>query len=179
MMTNINRCSFILLSYLLLFSSFSFGQKLEIEKRIRKEDFPITALQYLEENYGLEGKIKWYLESTGNEKSFEAKFMRDHQKYSVEFYEDGRLMDVEIELPYEDIPEASRTRMEKQWEEDFEKSKVQRVQKQKSNLGLRYEIIVRGKKKKNTKLYEYLFESDGQFVKSLLIVGRSDDLNLY
>ncbi len=179
MMTNINECSFFLLFYLVLFSSFSFGQKLEIEKRIKQQDFPENALLYLEEKYGVEGKIKFYMEKSGNEQSFEAKFIRDYQKYSVEFYEDGRLMDVEIEVPYEDIPKASRSRMEKDWKEDFEKSRVRKVQKQKSDSGLRYEVIVRGKKDKNSALYEYLFESDGQLVKSLLIVARPDDLNLY
>ncbi|HKK87245.1 MAG TPA: hypothetical protein VJ917_00260 [Saprospiraceae bacterium] len=179
MMTNSHRFSYIIFFCLLLFSFIGFGQKLEIEKRIRQDDFPVKAIQYLEENYGLEGKIKWYTEESGEQKSYEAKFSREQQLYSVEFYEDGSLMDVEIEISYEDIPAESRSLIEKKWDHDFRKSRVRRVQQQESELGRRYEIIVRGKKDKNTELYEYLFESDGQFVKSLMILARPDDLNLY
>lgn len=169
----------LLLSSILLASPFGFCQKLEVEKRIKKGEFPKKALQYLEEEFEIASKIKWYKEMSGAEKSFEAKFTCDGKQHSVEFYEDGQLMDVETEIPYHVIPVTSRKRMEARWNKDFKKSRVRRVQKQQSDLGTRYEIIVRGKKENNSELYEYLFESDGRFVQSLHILGRPDNLNLY
>jgi hypothetical protein len=73
----------LLLSFLLSLSPLSYGQKLEIEKRIEQGEFPKKALQYLEEEFGLEHRMKWYEERCGDEKSFEAKFIRDGKKYSI------------------------------------------------------------------------------------------------
>lgn len=155
------------------------GEKIEIEERIAALEFPVPALTILHERFPDVKSVKYYREQSADDISYEAKFRLDEVKYSVEFYSDGSLMDIEKLMAFDDIPSAARSAIEVQWEKQFRKWKVIKCQEQSSDAGIRYEIEMKGKGNKSAQLYEYLFEADGTFVAKSRLVLRSNDMSLY
>lgn len=155
------------------------AQKIEVENRIRKETFPSDALQYLQDRYPDLRRVKYYREISADTVSFEAKFRLDRHLYSVEFFADGTLMDIEKKIRFRTLPEDARRKIEARWTEDFQKFRVIKCQEQTIGDRIRYEIEVRGKTEEDTEFYQYLFESDGAFVDREVIVQRPTDMTLY
>src|SRR5690606_22558297 len=99
---------FRLLPLLLLLPLFIISQvKQEKEQRIKKEQFPDKALELLEEYLEDARRIRFYIEMENGEKGYEAKFKKGKLHYSVEFFENGELEDVEIIIATKDIPNDS------------------------------------------------------------------------
>lgn len=163
----------------LFFLTSIFAQKIEQEKRIDPSDFPNQAMDYLEEHFSGIRKMKLYQEISTDSVTYEAKFKLNAFRYSVEFFPDGELLDIEKLIPFSTIPEPSRLKIIELWQDHFKKYKVTRCQEQTSDLGIRYEIEVKGKNKEGRALYEYLFEADGDFVQKRKIILRTTDMTLY
>ena len=88
---------FVLLIVLLLCSFFVSSQnKYEREHRIRKSQFPKTALDLIESELNNVKRLKFYKETDSTETSFEAKFKKDRLWYSTEFDDKGLLKDIKI-----------------------------------------------------------------------------------
>lgn len=173
------RSFFLLIAFMGLSISMICAQKVEIEKGISREQFPEGALAYIEERFDLLKRIKFYRELANDSITYEAKFLWRDYWYSVKFYPDGNLLDVEKKIKFQSTPKVLREKIEEQWRRDFKKFKVIKCQEQKSAAGLRYEIEVKGKGEKKTAYYEYLFEADGSFVSRSKIMLRPRDMTLY
>lgn len=177
--------SILSLILLLLCSSYiSLAQyKYEREYRIRKAQFPESALGFLEERIKGARQIRFYKETDSTKVSFEAKFKKDRLRYSIEFDQDGKLEDVEIRIKEVDIPEDSFEKITAYFQNEFKKYRIRRMQQQYplqdnnteetlkiafQNLlipWLNYEFIVEGKKEKKFEQYEVLFDAAGNFLK--------------
>lgn len=157
----------------------SMAQKIEFEKRIPADAFPNKALEQIEQDFPYAKKLKLYQEISSDSITYEAKFCYNRARYSVEFFEDGKLMDIEKKIKYNTIPAEARKTIEQQWNQDMRRFKVVKCQEQTSTLGIRYEIEVKGKAENNMDYYEYLFEADGTFVQKSKIILRPTDMNLY
>lgn len=161
------------------FFSSLFAQKMEQEKNIKEEDFPQLALKYLKDHFEGSRKIKFYQEISTDSLTYEAKFKWNKFRYSVEFFPDGRLMDIEKRIPFSSIPVEVTNNIKEKWEEDFKKYKISKCQEQSSNAGTRYEIELKGKNEDDRALYEYLFDSNGAFIQKREIILRTTDMTLY
>lgn len=158
--------------------------KYEREYRIRKSQFPTTALALIDETLKDARRIKFYKETDSAKISYEAKFKKDRLWYSVEFNEEGTLEDIEILIKEVDIPSETMEQIRNYLKESFTKYRIKRIQQQYptskkepnektiknafQNLILpiiNYEIIIAGKKEKGYYDYELLFGSDGSFKK--------------
>ena len=155
------------------------AQKIEVEKRISSEEFPGPALDYLAQHFPEAKRSKFYQETSKDGTTYEIKLRSGGFRYSVEFFPDGTLMDIEKEIKFSSIPPETRALMQDQWEKDFKKFKVKRCQEQTSVRGVRYEIEVKGTTKQSPALHEYLFEQNGHFVKADRILLRPSDMTLY
>lgn len=164
---------------LLLIGGFADAQKYEVERRVDVEEFPASAVEYLQEAFPEKTKVKYYRETSQEGESYEAKFEWEGYRFSVEFGPEGDLQDVEREVRYRDLPGPVRRQMEAQWADDFRRHRVDRTQEQTVGDRLRYEIIVRGKASNGVSYFEYLFEDDGAFVKRQKIVLPPNDIILY
>ncbi|WP_373513619.1 hypothetical protein [Persicitalea sp.] len=180
------------LLFFLFSTGITFGQvKYEKEYRLKAADVPPLARQFVD-SLDFARRVRWYMETSEQGKSIEAKSKRDGQKYSVEFDPSGKLQDVEIEVAWRSLPEVLRTKIEQSLNDDFERFKIRKVQRQfsgerkeilnylkqrsdGSGLTVRYELVLRGRKGRNTDKFEYTFSADGDLEKSAKIVFRNTD----
>ncbi len=165
---------------IMLMATVSMGQKIELEERIPETDFPKMALEEVRQKFPQGRRVKFYREiSQADSLTFEAKLLSDGHWYSVEFYPDGTLVDIEKRVKFKSLPEAVREQIRKRWERDFRKSRVVKCQEQRSSEGIRYEIEMRGKDESGTDFYQYLFADDGTFLNREKIELRPSDMTLY
>ncbi len=154
-------------------------QKIEIEKKISREDFPKGALLLVEHRFPGAQKIKFYQERSADNTSFEAKFCFEKHRYSVEFTSSGDLLDIEKRLKFKELPLSTQEAIQQKWNQDFKRFSVQKCQQQTSDHGTRYEIEVKGKTTKGTAFYEYLFEANGRYIQKEKIILGPNDMSLY
>lgn len=158
-----------------------FAQKTEVEKRIPEKSFPGDALLWLNAEFAQRKCLRYYLETDGDITNFEAKFKWQGERYSVEFFKNGVLKDIEKQISFKDIPDSAQAGIHEKLRRDFKQFKVLKVQEQTlPNIsGKRYEMEIKGKNDSGTALFEYLFEADGRLVLSRQIILPPNNITLY
>ena len=159
--------------------SVAYTQKIEVEKRIDRKDFPTEALSYITQEYPAAKKMKFYRQRSTDSLTYEAKLKQDGYRFSVEFSPEGQLLDVEKKVKFSSLPEHVQDRIISFWEQSLDKFKIDKCQEQSSDLGIRYEIEVKAKVNKEVAFYEYLFEANGTFIKKVKIILHPNDMTLY
>ncbi len=107
------RCLLLLIMALFQFSTGLSQVKVEREHRIKKNQFPDAAHDFIKEKLQDAKKIRFYKETDTTKISYEAKFKKDKLHYSVEFDESGKLEDIEILIKEVDVPEDSWSKITK------------------------------------------------------------------
>ena len=171
--------------------------KYEREFRIKKSQFPETALTYIDSKLKEARRIRFYKETDSAKVSYEAKFKKDRLKYSVEFDENGTLEDIEILIEPVDIPDDSFANIQAYLDDNFTKHRIRRLQQQYPVVGkdvetvvkeafqnlmlpyINYEIVVAGKKDEGYEEFEILFDAGGNFIKSRKSLPPNYDHILY
>ncbi|PQJ80755.1 hypothetical protein [Polaribacter porphyrae] len=185
----------ILLILLLIFSGLATSQqKFEKEYRIKQNEAPQNSIDFIN-NINFKNKIKWYVEESNDGKSFEAKTCHLKYFYSIEFNEQGNLIDVEKKVRLQELSKEVQQKLKKEISKRFKKFKFKKIQIQYKGLKSEvnkvfqnisrdqikvrvfYEIIVKGKKDKQHALYEMTFDEKGNFLKELKFKS-SNSLNL-
>lgn len=125
------------LSFILLFlgSISAFGQvKVEREVGIKGKQVPTEARKWLKDAFESVKKPKWYKEFSEIGYSFEAKFKHKGRFHSVEFDSLGNVLDVEIEVDWEDLSEEIRENLTSYFEGSLRGFKLEKIQIQYSGL---------------------------------------------
>lgn len=168
-------------------------EKFEKEYRVKVKDVPKNALQIIK-MWNFPKKVKWYAEESNIGKTFEAKSCLNSQKVSVEFSENGSLLDTEVTVTFSKMPKDLQQMIRKKLSDKFKKFRIKKIQIQyvgdESNVYKQvfqlktmypikpnYEIIVKGKKDKKMETFEILINDKGQILKELK-VKKSLSLNL-
>jgi len=168
--------------------------KFEKELRVKVADVPSEALNFIQE-FLPERKVKWFYEEGNFGNSFESKFKHDGLKYSVEFDTTGKIQDIEILIQFDEIEAYISNKIRSTLNQLFENHKIQKIQVQytgnvydllslnqlsKANtqqLGIAYELVVKGKMDGEVKLLEFNFSQSGDLVqKSELHLQNFDNL---
>lgn len=169
--------------------------KIEKEYRINPSQVPKEALDFIKK-CPFKKKIKWYTEESQSGKSIEAKTFYQKRKYSIEFTSEGNPEDVEIKIPFSELPIDLQNTIQSSLDSIFSKSKIKKTQLQwssdrstlislvnKKNVSTEYttnyELIVKGKKEKHSHYYELLYSNDGILLKMLRVVNDNTDNLLY
>lgn len=192
------KCFLLLIMALFQYTTGIAQVKVEREHRIKKNQFPDAAHEFIREKLKDAKKIRFYKETDTTKISYEAKFKKDKLHYSIEFDDSGKLEDVEILIKEVDVPEDAWFNIIKFLKEKFEKYKIRRIQQQYpitsnetlettlnnafQNLlipSLNYEIMVRGKIRDNHADFEILFGAEGDFVKMRESLPANYDHVLY
>ncbi len=168
-------------------------QKFEKESRLKMDEVPEMALQFID-SLEPESKINWYLEEGLESTSIEAKFRYKGKKLSVEFDTAGKVEDVEIQVKWNTLPAALRDSIREVFRSDCNRFSVRKVQVQYSGsrttliaklktdsttVGYitRYELITKCRTDEDIALYEYLFDSEGlSLTRSKIIFNNSSNL---
>jgi len=186
--------SFFLITYLFGFN-FTFSQvKFEKEYRLKIALVPEKAIQIIEK-WNFKKKVKWYAEESQDGKTIEAKVCHNKHKLSLEFEENGNLIDIEKTVKFSNLQEDIQKNIEKTLSKRFKKFRIKKVQiqykgeesavynklfqlkSQHEEIIPKYEIIVKGKDEKRFQNFEILFNKNGEIEKELLIKS-TDSTNL-
>ncbi len=173
-------------------------QKVEIEKRIGQNEFPGRSLHAVEPITENARSIKYYLEVTNNDTSYEIKLKYFDRKLSIEFNSNNTLQDIEELNSFEEIPVQTQNAITNHFDNAFERYKIVRIQKQYLPTGnvhaafgslarnklnqfnTNWEIVVSTKSPKGKLAkYEFLFSNDGAMLRKQIIKGNPDDIILY
>jgi len=186
--------SCLLLCYLSGFSQDSV--KVEVEKRIKKEDLPIAMANRLESLLANASKVKYYQEQQNEVTFFEVKLKRNQQQLSVKFDSAGQALDVEVIASFNDLNKVIQDSINTYFKKHTSKFDIKKIQKQYTSdtldvlasflngdtkLTERYEIEVL-LKSENTKFngfFELLFDSQGNILKKRSIKSPPSDYVLY
>ncbi|WP_304232461.1 hypothetical protein [Jiulongibacter sediminis] len=170
-------------------------QKFEKELRISEAEVPAKSLDFAQSLLP-DSRLKWFKETGLSTQSFEAKTKYQRKKYSVEFSLDGKLEDVEVEVKSKELSESVLDTIQDQFEEDFQKYRLKKIQIQYSGdqldvlqffnqclgndrLQINFEVVVSAKKEDSFGLYEYLFNSRGELLKKSEIILKMTDNIIY
>ncbi|MHA7057660.1 hypothetical protein ACWGOQ_0010605 [Aquimarina sp. M1] len=192
-----NRYLIVWIIYLSIsFCSTGYSQnKHEKEYRIKSSNVPTLALDFMKQG-PFDKKIKWYAEESQDGNSIEAKTCYKKRKYSIEFDTDGNPQDIEQKVSFLSVPENVRKQIKSSLDSIFIKSKVKKTQKQwvgtrstlislinkkttTENYKLNYELVIRGKKEKQYRYYELLYNDTGVLLRILKIVSSNTDNLIY
>lgn len=185
---------FVFIVLLLLMNGIVFAQdKIEIEKRVKTEDVPKSAVEDLADILGADHKVKWYYQEDGSKKVYEAKFNFNSNDYSVEFDTNALIYNVEIEVDFESLTSKFRLKLEKKLNKLFEDYKIRKIQIEylgeeedlfeliseedlDEDLEIRYEIEVNAKSSKQRALYELIFDDNAKLMSKRKIKLKSTDI---
>lgn len=170
---------------------FAQEKKQEVETSIKKSDLPEEALSILNQFWNDEKKADFYREFDGQSISYEAKFKLNNYLHSIEFDENGTLLDIELLINFDKIPKNTGNAIKSYLNDQYTKFRITRVQRQYSNdeedlaelflkkefddLTIRYELEVEAQNKEELGAFEFLFNENGQLIRKREIVRRSLD----
>jgi hypothetical protein len=181
---------------LLLSSSLLSAQnKYEKEYRIKAEAAPEKAVAFVEA-MKFSRKIKWYREEGIGRFSIEAKTKHRGDKYSIEFDLQGEIEDIERDIKWKEIPEATRSVIADFLAREHQKTRLHKIQIQYSgereallqvvsqpsssqSLQIKYEIVLAAKTNDQYQDWEYLFSEQGEQEKKAIIIPDNTDHLLY
>jgi len=172
---NKNLYSSIIILLLSAFSSDTYAQKVERERRITSEKFPTTSMNFLDSAFAERTHQKLYIETGNSGDTYEAKFRYELRKFSVKFYDNGQWLDSEKEISEDELLPDVKNNIFANLRSGFEydEFKMIRIQEQTSLAGLRYEIEIKGKTRGKTELFEFLFDADGKYIMHEVILIES------
>jgi len=191
--------SIVLVLFTLLMAWTSIAQvKVERQHRIKKNQFPQVAHEFIKEKLKDVKNIRFYKETDTSKVSYEAKFKKDKLFYGLGFDEYGKLQDIVIIINILDIPKQTWTNITLVLKEKFSKYKVRQMQQRYpvtsnqniditlknafQNLmipSINYELLVSGKIDDERMDYELLFSANGDFVRMKESLPANYDHVLY
>ena len=174
-------------------STFS-QEKFEKEYRIKATKVPKKSLKFIK-NLDVQKKVRWYAEESQDGKTFEAKVKHNGHKYSIEFSEKGDIIDVEKTIQFSELTNKINRNISEGLAKRFQKFKIKKIQVQFSGhvnqqyskifklvsnhaqVTILYELIVKGKTKKENSRFEILMNAEGEILKELKF-KPSNSINL-
>lgn len=176
---------------LLVNAAFSQVTKNEVEKRIKRSEMPAEAILILK-NMPINLKnAKFYLEKDNEHSSFEAKVKFKGHKYSIELDENGELLDIEIAIDLNEIPENVTKFIKNYLKNTYERHKIEKIQEHFIPVNTKdafderkkpdkYEFIVATKNKENKlEEMEIHFDSTGKELETRKVIRRSYEFFLF
>ncbi len=149
------------------------AQKIEKESRIPYGKFPPQSTSYLDEHFPGRSQQKLYLQTGSSGLAYEAKFSFEERKFSILFSEGGEWIDTEKEIREDELPLFVMENIKLTLVQQYDKYIIKRIQEQETVNERRYEIELKGKSKGEMTLYEYLFDSEGKYIRHETIILES------
>jgi anionic cell wall polymer biosynthesis LytR-Cps2A-Psr (LCP) family protein len=167
--------------------------KIEKESKVMRSDVPSNAVSWVEEVFDQKNRMNWFFETSGESKSYEAKFYHKKKKYSVEFSMDGTLEDIEVLVHWRRLPKKVKLNISKYFSDSFLKTNIRKIQiqytgrdenlknwivsKKSNEIIVKYEVEFYGKTSSKKKLWEGLFDKEGELLmKREIILTPSNNL---
>lgn len=184
---------------LMFICQFVFSQtKNEKEERISQSEFPEAAIAVVNNLPEDCRRLKFYKETDGETYSFEVKFKYERKYYSLEFYNDGRIEDIEVLTKFKNLNDSVRGNISNYFKASFSKYRFIKVQEQfvkpselddtnfindvldnTSKVSPNFEIIAEVKSDANHDIREFTFNHTGEIMDFRILNPGSYDHVLY
>lgn len=154
--------------------------KVEVETSIRASQLPASALALLKPTLRRATDIRYFRETDGEIRSYEAKFWLDGARWSVEFSSDGTFEDVEVERTLTDLDATSAAAIRSTLAERFSRHTIRKLQVQYTtwppdlDAPVAYELVVEGTTSKELGVFELTLDSNGVLVSERRVVEIPD-----
>ncbi len=166
-------------------------QKFEKETRIKSNTVPQPALDCVDQ-FSDAKRIKWYREESQDGITLEAKFKMLDTKYSVEFDQTGKLLDLEVLTAFSYLEESVQNSIETYLNKTYNDYQIDKVQVQFSGdtqqvintvnnetkgekVVKKLELIVSAKVEGEWVAFEITFDEKGKHLSTLSIVSPNSD----
>jgi hypothetical protein len=185
-------CIILSTGVLLLLPLLSKAQhKYEREYRMKAAMVPEPARAFVDA-IGADSRIKWFKEIGLSDVTIEAKFNHNKRKFSVEFDTLGTLEDAEFIIKKLEIDSLVFSWIEQNLDSLYQKWKFRKIQmhyegqssdviaaindnKSGDGIQVSYEIVLKGTAHRNTRLFEILFDDQGEIQSLLQIIQDKAD----
>jgi len=189
----------ISLIIILCYSSLCVSQNIsEREYRIKKNEFPEIAYEFIRTELSNVRKLRFYKELDSTKIIYKAKLKKDKLYYCLEFDAFGMLKNIEVLIARVDLPNDSFSEIQTYLGKNINKYKIQRISQQYvvteestvkitlinafQNLilpSINYELVVSGDSDKERREYEVLFDYEGSFKSLRKLAAPNYDHVLY
>jgi hypothetical protein len=142
-------------------SQFSFTQ----ESRLSTKKVPEKIKNHIQTTYPGATQIKYYHQVENDTLFIESDFKSGIDKYSLLFFPDRRLYEIEIIVEFKEFPTEIGTKITNELNTRFKKYKILECYEVNPNSNALYEINVRGSSKNGDGTYELFFDKQGNFMK--------------
>lgn len=168
--------------------------KREFERPVDRQEFPAGALKILDSYFSSEPSIRYFEESDGDSRSFEAKVDLGEDQFSIEFNTYGELEDIEKLLLFDDLSALQKQTITDYFKSAYTSYQIIRTQLQYTSDVLedvqllpvirnndlddvitKIEIEVEAQNTRELGFFEFLFEDDGTLIQRRRIFKRSID----
>lgn len=160
--------------------------KIEKEERIKENEVPKIARDWLYDAFEKIRRPKWFKEFSESGYSFEAKFKSENHYHSVEFDSLGNILDVEVQLEWSELANEVKSSIENYFDENLKEYKLIKIQIQYSGKAqdledffdedehdgilVQYEIEFSGiDLSDDSRIWEGTFDSSGNFLNKRII----------
>ena len=133
------------------------------EHRISTKKVPKKIQAFVQTNYSEAGRIKYYQDIEHDTLFIECEFKLGDDQYALQFLHDS-LFEVEIYIPFKEIPASVSGQIETELSNRFKKYKIQECFEVNPSTHLQYEINIKGTGKQTNGFYELFFDRTGQFI---------------
>ena len=167
-------------------------EKNEQERRIKKKEIPSVVKEWINDAYETKRKVKWFYQTDGDKKVYEAKLSYKNKKHSVEIKPNGEVVNIEIQLDLDEIHTKARQTILAYFEANYDKFNIKKIQieytgsndqledlideeKLDEAIKISYEIEFYGKNKEEDELWEGLFDAAGNLLDRRKIMLKATD----
>jgi hypothetical protein len=149
--------------FLLIIGNLCLTVLAQSDKSLSANNVPAYIPAYIDHTYPSHSNIAYYREKSDADRSYEATFKYNKQRYTLLFDTLGNCLETEIEIPFEKLPETIEEAIEQTLKTDFQKYSIKKTEQIIFPNKIMYEVEVQGKKEHDTEYYEYYFDDKGAF----------------
>ena len=170
-------------------------EKREYEQSVDIEMVPGPILEYLSPFIDKARKVKFFRESDGENRTWEIKMKYQGRQFSIEFFDDNRLKDIEELVRWKRLNEEMRRPLNEYFDSNYKRFRIKRLQKQYHPAnpsapeeflvkvlssaqvppdGYEIEAEVSGRETDDFGLFEYRFDQNFQMLSKRKIIPVSD-----
>ncbi len=186
---------FFIFMLMFLSNNLSAQYKYEKEVRLKSSEVPTEMYEYVKRLVpGV--RVRWYKEFGFDSNSFEAKFKHKANTYSVEFYQNGMLKDVEILIRIADVDQKLFENIDAKLKAELSSYRITRLQRQiiaskdeiqayfknksvLNELKQHYEIELWTRVANEIVMFVYLFDKEANVIKKRRVVDQPSDNLIY
>ncbi len=134
------------------------------EKRVKSEEVPSRVLDYVHSHYPDIGKTRYFKEENKDSLLYIVHVKTKHEKFVLEFFENGELFEIEREEKFENLPKETQQNITKELTSRYTRFKLLKVEFVNPHMKTEYEVTLKAKAGHTTQFLEIFFDKSGHIL---------------